>query len=861
MDERALHADWLSPIVIPQEAAQSMMFLPSGSFLVFRNLADGGNLALCFANEGRVSIARIMRTESGVCLPGSKTSFPKLYDLILQLCTEQDPSLPCILVSPSTKKLTKDQEKKFKKEEKELEKQRKAVEKERKKTTLGGVVQPGSMWGVNDVSQWLEAIDLKEYVGAFKKNKVDGVTLLKLNEEDLKDMGVGVLGHRKKILEGLAILNQRLRGPPMGPPGMFPPGARPMAPGMMPPGMAPGMMPPGMAPGMMPPGMMRGPPPGMMAPGMGPPGGPRPTMQTIGLVARNVNGVVKVFDTETNEEVLDIVAHQKAKQEELARRQAAGGAAPAPTSAAAPASAPVQGLVDTADSGEEADSSTDGPARPAAPRPAVDLPPPRPVKALDVSVDEDTDQPPVRPALPLPTQSSQHSFLRSVDDEDEPPPRPAVRPPIAPPEDDDSPPPRPPLTRDDSPPPRPPPAPRDDSPPPRPPPAARDDSPPPRPPPARPGEASRASMSMLPPPVSSRVDPASRNSPWFFTTENVASAQKSIDGRPDGAFAVCERFGDDSSLDLLYICNGKSFTFRIVSAPRGLQLVGISVYYATLHDLISFLETDRDTLGVSLSTAPSPPRPTKAPVRAAAHAPTESHFGPVDMEDHLDAPWYLEDMPKEQALELIEFEPQGAFIVRDSSSEPGCYALSYSFGGRVQHKLIETTSSGLRFRAADMFFPNLSQLINHYMNNPTTDLKCLLIAPRDRATIMQNRAKRLASQAAEAKHTATLSRTSTMGAGGQTQRAAWDCRHMTREKAMDKLTGAPLGTFVIRASDKSFAALSMVSHHGLYHMHIESDSRGVFFRKCTPVFPDLIGLIDFYSTARQSDLPTPLLKQ
>jgi hypothetical protein len=33
---------------------------------------------------------------------------------------------------------------------------------------------------------------LKEYCGAFKKNKVDGVTLLKISEEDLKDLGVGV---------------------------------------------------------------------------------------------------------------------------------------------------------------------------------------------------------------------------------------------------------------------------------------------------------------------------------------------------------------------------------------------------------------------------------------------------------------------------------------------------------------------------------------------------------------------------------------------------------------------------------------------------------------------------------------------
>lgn len=364
-------------------------------------------------------------------------------------------------------------------------------------------------------------------------------------------------------------------------------------------------------------------------------------------------------------------------------------------------------------------------------------------------------------------------------------------------------------------------------------------------------------MSSAAPPISAYVDLASRNSPWYYTTDNIDSAQKSLEGRSDGAFAVCERYGDTTSLDLIYNFHGAPSTFRIVSTPRGIHLVGISTYYSALADLISFLEHDTSILGVLLSTAPAPPRPSKG--RAPA-VPAESHFGPVDMEDHIDAPWYLEDMAKEQALELIEFEPQGAFIVRDSSSEPGCYALSYSFGGRVQHKLIETTSSGLRFRAADMFFPNLSQLIEYYMNNPSADLKCLLIAPRDRTTVMQNRTKRMASQAADAQRAQTLSRTSTIGSSGQLQRAAWDCRHMTREKAMEKLNGAPLGTFVIRASDKSFAALSMVSHHGLYHMHIESDSRGVFFRKCTPVFPDLIGLIDFYATPRQSDLPTPLLK-
>lgn len=53
-------------------------------------------------------------------------------------------------------------------------------------------MEPGSQWGVSDVLEWLEAIDLKEYSGTFKKNKIDGVLLLKLSEDDVKELGVGV---------------------------------------------------------------------------------------------------------------------------------------------------------------------------------------------------------------------------------------------------------------------------------------------------------------------------------------------------------------------------------------------------------------------------------------------------------------------------------------------------------------------------------------------------------------------------------------------------------------------------------------------------------------------------------------------
>lgn len=363
-----------------------------------------------------------------------------------------------------------------------------------------------------------------------------------------------------------------------------------------------------------------------------------------------------------------------------------------------------------------------------------------------------------------------------------------------------------------------------------------------------------SSTSRFPPPVMSRVDPDAQASSWFFT--NTDAAQRHIAGRANGAFSVCTRPGDESALDIFYIFNGAEANLRVVSAPRGLHLVGMSQYFSTLSDLISNSEVDGSCLGVLLNpdapeAAGQRPMPMRMPGRAAS-LDVDTRGG-LDEEEHVGKAWYLEDMAKERALELIEYEPQGAFIVRDSSSEPGCYALSYTFGGRVQHKLIETTSSGLRFRSSEQYFPTLSRLVEYYMRSPSAELKCLLMPPRDPAVVQQTRQKKLA----EAQRTSTQGRTSTMS-GGSMGRPAWDCRSLTREKAMEKLNGAPQGTFVIRPSDKSFAALSMVAPSGLYHMHIESDHRGVFFRKCTEVFPDLFGLVEFYSTTRQSDLPVPL---
>ena len=57
-----------------------------------------------------------------------------------------------------------------------------------------------------DVGNWLRGLRLGQYAAAFQENAVDAETLRKLTAEDLKELGVSLVGHRRKLLEAIAAL-------------------------------------------------------------------------------------------------------------------------------------------------------------------------------------------------------------------------------------------------------------------------------------------------------------------------------------------------------------------------------------------------------------------------------------------------------------------------------------------------------------------------------------------------------------------------------------------------------------------------------------------------------------------------------
>jgi hypothetical protein len=57
-----------------------------------------------------------------------------------------------------------------------------------------------------DIAAWLRGLGLERYEHAFRANEIDERVLHSLTPEDLKDLGVALVGHRRRLLDAIAAL-------------------------------------------------------------------------------------------------------------------------------------------------------------------------------------------------------------------------------------------------------------------------------------------------------------------------------------------------------------------------------------------------------------------------------------------------------------------------------------------------------------------------------------------------------------------------------------------------------------------------------------------------------------------------------
>jgi class 3 adenylate cyclase len=58
-----------------------------------------------------------------------------------------------------------------------------------------------------DAAEWLRGLGLEQYLSAFRANDIDGEVLRRLTAEDLRELCVASIGHRRRLLDAVAALN------------------------------------------------------------------------------------------------------------------------------------------------------------------------------------------------------------------------------------------------------------------------------------------------------------------------------------------------------------------------------------------------------------------------------------------------------------------------------------------------------------------------------------------------------------------------------------------------------------------------------------------------------------------------------
>ncbi|XP_011291382.1 EGFR adapter protein [Musca domestica] len=104
------------------------------------------------------------------------------------------------------------------------------------------------------------------------------------------------------------------------------------------------------------------------------------------------------------------------------------------------------------------------------------------------------------------------------------------------------------------------------------------------------------------------------------------------------------------------------------------------------------------------------------------------------------APWFQAGIPREISLEVLSKQPPGSFLVRQSNTKPGCFALSLRVpppAPKVAHYLILKTPNGYKIKGFTKEFSSLRALITHHSVMPEL-LPVPLNLPRPQTNMSHN---------------------------------------------------------------------------------------------------------------------------
>ncbi|KAM9322912.1 LOW QUALITY PROTEIN: phosphatidylinositol 3-kinase regulatory subunit beta [Pholidichthys leucotaenia] len=83
---------------------------------------------------------------------------------------------------------------------------------------------------------------------------------------------------------------------------------------------------------------------------------------------------------------------------------------------------------------------------------------------------------------------------------------------------------------------------------------------------------------------------------------------------------------------------------------------------------------------------------------------------------HDECTWYMGDIKRTQAEEMLRGKCDGTFLIRESQSQKGSYACSVVVDGNTKHCVIYKTATGYGFAEPYNLYSSLKDLVLHYKN-------------------------------------------------------------------------------------------------------------------------------------------------
>uniref|UniRef100_A0A8C1HA52 Phosphoinositide-3-kinase, regulatory subunit 2 (beta) n=1 Tax=Cyprinus carpio carpio TaxID=630221 RepID=A0A8C1HA52_CYPCA len=85
-----------------------------------------------------------------------------------------------------------------------------------------------------------------------------------------------------------------------------------------------------------------------------------------------------------------------------------------------------------------------------------------------------------------------------------------------------------------------------------------------------------------------------------------------------------------------------------------------------------------------------------------------------DQAHHEECTWYVGDIKRTQAEDLLRGKRDGTFLIRDSQTQKGSYACSVVVDGEIKHCVVYKTATGFGFAEPYNLYGSLKDLVLHY---------------------------------------------------------------------------------------------------------------------------------------------------